>query len=468
MEIVGKEVSETLAELDAISEMIALTSTGNTKNLIVAAVELRGNLDVQAFGRATELAIRGFPQLLCRLREVRTGRRHRLYWDRAPDQSFPFIVSELPPGASPAHALTAFLEQSAPFLDRDWDLFQEPPVRLHVAKVATEHYVVGPIVHHVASDGGIAVEFGRAILAHYHELKTGSVPEWGLGGIPMSTMRKRMVQVEEGGFKDFLRKAGSGLTPLFERPTLPIGSGLKHDTRQHHVKRVLSMEQTAHLVSLAAKQKTSQIDLFVCATNLAIDGWNEARNTPPGTLTTSITVNMKGRFRQVQGPNNSAVLFFKSKPEERKNLESFLREVSLARIRHFRRNMDFRYYENVCKLTDSLRPFPFKIRRKITSFLIQRHQVSIGVTLLGILWPEIRDGKLTGNSPTVKTADVEVTEIHGVGYKLLSDTRLLLIVYVYGGRLNLILASSACLFTREEAEQFLDLIVDNLLQPAGI
>ncbi len=467
MEIPGKEIPETRVELDAISEMIALSSFGNTKNLIVSGVDLRGTLDIETLERAAALAVKEFPQLGCRLSEVRTRGRHRLYWDRVPDQSVPFTVSELPPGTSPENALTAFLEQATPLLDRQWDLFNEPPVRLHVAKIATNHHIFAPIIHHVASDGGVAAEFGRAILARYHELKLGTVPHWALGAFPMSTMRKRMVQVQEGGFKDFLRTAKPALIPLLQRPTLPAGTGLSHDTRQHQIKRLLSVEQTTHLAGLAAKRKASQIDLFVCATNLAIDRWNEARKIPPGTLTTSVTVNMKGRFRQLEGPNNSAVIFFKSDHQERKDLESFLRKVSLARIRHFRRNMDFQYFQNVSKLTDSLRLFPFRVRRRIVDFLIQRQRVSIGVTLLGTVWPELKDRKFTGNSLLVRPGDAEVTEVHGIGYKLLSDTRLLLIVYVYGGRLNLILASSACLFTRVEAEQFLDLIVDTLLEPTG-
>ncbi len=467
MEIAGNEVGQTPVRLDAISEMIALTTAGNTKNLIVSAVELKGKLDIPVWKQALDSAAKDFPQLGCRLREIRARGSHRLHWDRVPDLSVPVTEIDLPSGASNENALTAYLDQSTPLLDGEWDLFSEPPVRCHVAKIAPGHYMAAPIVHHVASDAGIAADFGRAILARYHEILTGSIPDWSRSRLPMSTMRKRMVQVEEAGFKDFLRKAGSVLTPLFERPTLPVGSGLKNDTRQYHVKRVLSEGQTIHLAGLTAQKKGSQIDLFVCATNLAIDRWNEARGVQPGTLTTSITVNMKGRFRQVDGPNNSAVLFFKTSPEERKNLEGFLREVSLARIRHFRRHMDFRYYQNVGKLTDSLRLFPFNLRRRLMHFLSQRHKVSIGVTLLGIIWPEIKDGKLTGNSPVVQAADLKVTEVHGIGYKLLSDTRLVLIVYVYGGRLNLLLAASACLFTREEAEEFLDLILANLLEPAG-
>jgi hypothetical protein len=83
-----------------------------------------------------------------------------------------------------------------------------------------------------------------------------------------------------------------------------------------------------------------------------------------------------------------------------------------------------------------------------------------------VLWPELQNGKPTGDSFLRAMGDVEVEEVHGLGYKLASSTRLLLIAYVFRNRLNLVLAASAELFTRGEAEQFVDLIVDNL-QRAG-
>ncbi len=44
----------------------------------------------------------------------------------------------------------------------------------------------------------------------------------------------------------------------------------------------------------------------------------------PGILTTSISVNMKGRFRGFEKANNSALMVFKSGPDERRDPNAFV------------------------------------------------------------------------------------------------------------------------------------------------
>jgi hypothetical protein len=92
---------------------------------------------------------------------------------------------------------------------------------------------------------------------------------------------------------------------------------------------------------------------------------------------------------------------------------------------------------------------------------MQRHQFSIGTTLLGVILPEFKKGRPTGRS-IVEYGDITLTEIHGIAYKLLSRTHLVLVVYLYHDRLNLILDATACHFTREEAEEFMDFIMANI------
>ena len=63
-----------------------------------------------------------------------------------------------------------------------------------------------------------------------------------------------------------------------------------------------------------------------------------------------------------------------------------------------------------------------------------------------------------------ETGNLSITGVHGLGYKLLSNTHLLFIVYFFANKLNIVLAASASLFTREEADAFLELMVANLFQ----
>ncbi len=74
-------------------------------------------------------------------------------------------------------------------------------------------------------------------------------------------------------------------------------------------------------------------------------------------------------------------------------------------------------------MTSSLRMLPFHIRRRVVNFLMGRHQFSAAVTLLGVVWPETRNGKPTADTCLTHTGDISIDEVHGVGYKLLSNTQ---------------------------------------------
>jgi hypothetical protein len=125
--------------------------------------------------------------------------------------------------------------------------------------------------------------------------------------------------------------------------------------------------------------------------------------------------------------------------------------------------MDFKFYTDISRMNAVLRPFPFGTRSRIVNFIMNRHQFSMAITLLGVIWPETRNGKPTANTCFTRSGDLTLSEVYGVGYKLMSSTHLLLIVYVFSNQLNFVLHASGCLFTREETEAFMDLIMENLL-----
>ena len=54
-------MEEAPARLDALSEMMALSSYGNTKNILVTAVEVKGPLDEEAMTLAIRAGCKGFP-----------------------------------------------------------------------------------------------------------------------------------------------------------------------------------------------------------------------------------------------------------------------------------------------------------------------------------------------------------------------------------------------------------------------
>lgn len=457
-------MQKVLSKLDPASELLALATHGNTKNIVATAVEVRGPFDDEIGRLAMVKASKGFPQVRSCIKEVRVGGKYHLVWDHRPDLSLPIISSEMTEQDVRVPFLDNLLNHLSTRLDREWNLTEEVALEIQFVRVTKEHHVLVCSFHHAASDAGTASEFGREFLRNYHKIKTGKEPEWAYEAHAISTSRKRRARITKRNWKEVMGGARRSLENLLDRPTGPVGSGLPGDTRQFHEKRILSEDDTDLIGKLARTNGVSPVDLFTACVNIAVDQWNQARNLPPGLLTSSMTVNTRGRVGTDDQPNNSSVIFFRSKPEDRADLTSYFRSLALTRINHFRKHVDVKYMRDIERMMNAIRVLPFKMRRGLVHHVVGRHNFSVAITLLGVIWPKNKNGKPTAETALTRTADLTVTEVHGIGYKLLSNTHVLLIVYAFKSRLNLILACSADLFTREEATAFMDLIVANCLE----
>jgi hypothetical protein len=451
------------ARLDVLSEMITLSTFGDTKNIVLTAMDLRGPIDMEAVILAVTRASKEFPQIMSSLREVRHWGRHYLEWVHRPDITFPATITDYREDIFGPMDLQGLLGHLRPRLDQNWNLFEEVAVEFQAVRVSAEQTILVSMCHHTASDAGTASDFGKAMLGHYHEIITGEKPDWAISSYGVSTSAKKPVIVKKPTLKEFLENGRRSIDQMFEKPMLPAGSGNPDDNGQHHIKRVLSTEDTLKIGISTARNAVSPVDMLTACANLAIDRWNALRNTSPGLLTTSMTVNTRGRFSQFETPNNSALIFFRSTPEDRKDPFSYSRSLALARIKHFRNQMDIKFVRDIQLLMAAIRPLPEHLRRRIVHKVMQLHEFSIGITLLGVIWPKFEQNRPTGESNVTETANLTIEEVHGLGYKLLSNTRTLLIIYLYRNRLNLILAAHASLFTRQEAENFLDTIIEQVM-----
>jgi len=238
------------------------------------------------------------------------------------------------------------------------------------------------------------------------------------------------------------------------------------------VHRWLSESDSGNLAARAAANRLSLVDLLSASATLAVDQWNAAGNMPLGRQTAAVTVNARGRWQGSDAPNMSSVMFMESMPSQRKNAAEFARSLGLTRIRQFRRQQDLKLMRSMETLVNSLRIFPFRIRRRIVHFMVGLHNYTAAITMLGVVWPRLINGRLTGDTSVTGSGGLAVEDIHAIAYKLQSSTQVLLLVYGFRNRLHLVLACSGSLFTRDEAEAFMDLIMENLdsgeLTPRGM
>ncbi len=165
--------------LNPLSEMLALSSYGNTKNILVTVVETSGPLDEQAIKLAAQKTAEKFPRVRSCIKEVRNKGKRRLAWEYRQDLPVQTFFSDIENTNTKAPVLQRLVDHLAPRMDRHWDLFQEPPIEFHFVRVAQDHHILGPVLHHVVADAGTASEIGRDFLSNYHE--TIERPKTGLG-----------------------------------------------------------------------------------------------------------------------------------------------------------------------------------------------------------------------------------------------------------------------------------------------
>lgn len=450
------------ARLNPLSEMMVLSTGANTKNIIVSAVEVHGKLDLDAMREAFKRTLINNPLFLSKIEEKRFGIKN--FFIRHYDSSIdpPVRVIKVDSSTNKSTILNSYLEAFRPYLDRKWNLFSEAPVELHCLDYGSDNYFYGPVVHHAIADGGIAAEFGREFLGHYDHIITGRMPEWLHSPFAMSNTGTKRAVLKARDSQTILADFRTAIKNIVENPTLPRGSGKKDDLRQFHIKRVLTKRETEALERYSKQRSSSLLDIVVASSNHAIDQWNCKREIPEGFLTTSVSVNMKGRFRGFQRQNNSGLIYFRSGADERQNRDLFRKQIALQRIKQFRNRMDYKFFKDVSRLITALRMAPLEIRKNIVRKLMNLHRFSMAVSMLGVMWPDLKDGRPTSRSAFTNVGEHEIMQVHGLGYKLLSNTPLILMVYTYRERLNLMLASSASVFTSEETSDFLDLLVNNL------
>ncbi len=448
--------------LDANSEMLALSTYANTKNLIITGIELFGDFDYEAMKLAAERASLTFPQIRSVIDEVREKGRHKLHREYRPDLPLPVFVADLSTTDPTLPTIDRVMDHLRPRLDREWDLRKEVASEFHFIRVSKDHHVLAVVLHHVAADAGITSEFIRELFLEYHEIITEEKPPWAFAPYPFSTSRKRFVRKREKSRQRFFPELWHALGNLMKQSVIPVGSGDPQDRRQYQIKRLLSVEESATIWDRRSTGSRSLVDVLTAAVNLSIDEWNRERGVGEGSLTTVVTVNMKGRFRGMDTPNNSALLIFNSQPDQREGPAEFLRFIARERARQFRNQMDFKFFRDVSRMNVCVSYLPYHLRRRAVHLLTNRHRYSATITLLGVIWPATENGKLTTDSSLTGTGHLAIMEVHGIGYKLLSRTPLVFVAYVFRKQLNVVLAASASVFTRWEAESFMDLAMKNL------
>ncbi|MDA8408323.1 MAG: hypothetical protein M0T73_15890 [Deltaproteobacteria bacterium] len=451
--------------LAPLAEALALTTNNSNKNIILGALDLTGQVNLDALKMVVSEIGNIFPQIKARLKEVKIHRKNCLAWEFGSESDPPalFIHEANINNDSMRSSLKILLDSLAPRLDRERDIFQESAAEFHLLSFDKNRHILACVLWHPAGDAITFAEIVKAFMSMYHELVTGQDCVFSNHPMSVSTGSKRFIHSHKTNLADYSKTFREAIIP-YSCCSVPRGNGVPGDFREHYIKRLLSEAETQRLVSNTAKMRATFVDYLLSTVCLSVDRWNDARKTESSMISAALTVNMQGRNRDQEGPNNDSVLYFRFSREQRKDPKILARTVYRARIRKFREGADLKYSKGLAKVNNLLRNFPFSIRQKAYVKILQKHQTSFALGFIGVLWPESLGRNISGDSYLKQVGGLGVIEAHGIAYRIVSRTPLYLTAYFFRKRLNLILSASAWLFTKDEAQEFLDLITNMMLE----
>jgi len=441
---------------------MALTGYRNTKNLIIIGVELVGTFHEHAFRSAVRQTSIKFPTMTSVLREVRSKWHFFLVREPSPATGVAIFVSDLPNSHRGQSRFDALMKHLTPRLERQWQLFREPPVEIHVLRADSNHSSLVFIVHHSVADAARAMTLITEVFGQYENILTGQQSPWSEMPHVFSTSEKKAAVAEKFGWKDLCSQLRRNLSYRSDRPAKPVGNGATEDLREWHVREVLSAEETEGLLSGLSQHSFHFVDHLVACTSLALEEWNRDRNVPSGTISSVVTVNMRQRFGGADEKNYSSCLFFRAAPSDRMTYLKLVGFLAQSRTRQLRRGADLSLRLSFSLGAKLFSILPLRLRRRVAYSFMRQQRYSLAVGFLGAVWPQFKNGSKTAHPHFRKIADLDITDVYGTGYKVAGNAHVNLYSYLYGGRLHLVLAMSARLLNKNECRDFLNLVVQHI------
>lgn len=449
--------------LDGLSEIMVLSNYPDAKNIMLFGFDLEGRLDIEVMNSALNQTIESFPQFAGCVKQTRISGKWYLTWARDPDFKPELRVSEMveaDPAVPSQRSLLRHLHQS---LEKDWDLLRVTPTEFHAIRRSEERHTLLALVHHAAADGWTLSLFFKELLACYHRILTGREPAWAGQADSSSGVKTQLVQLNTGKWRDALFLARSSIIMRAAKPLIPRGSGQLQGSGNHYVKSILTREETASIVAKLSRAKRPFMDVLVGALGTAVDEWNADLNIPRGAIAICVTVQMRGRFGASQTPSNSSSVVLKFGPRERSHPEEFSQRVAERREEQFDSLYDAKIVKATDTLVDAMRRLPLTARQRIAHSLCQMPVIPLLIAPFGLMWPEVKNGRRTGDSYLIEAGDLDLTEFHAIPYKLGYHCPLILGAYTFRRRLNLQLMSLVSHYTSDETERFMDLLVKVML-----
>ena len=443
--------------------MLALEEEG-WPGVIATSVLYEGPMHVEVLRESIEEALVSRPNLTATLaiRGPRTSQE--LVW-RHVGADLPFEVvdrrSEGVPEGDPERWLPDVDLNSSPWFP---DLAVEAPLKVRLSSFTDDCHVLTLWGHHSVGDGSFFAMFALDFQARYHEKVMGSEPEWAfLPSMHAVVNAQPVAEVDTVRWRTFL---GEAWRKERDFPHDEVGqiAGTPGTPAQLLVAaRIADDEVIKTLRSKARELGGSLTDLTIGAAILAISEWNEGRGSPIQFQRHNVAVNLRGRVAQTTDDSlrNEVGGYLVCSPRTQWDDPEALVSAIAGERKSF---LGGGQYINQLKVSRGVERATswLSVQRRLKLGMLMARGLTLNTSNLGILFPEIVDGQLTGRPGLQEVGGMHIRAGALLGNPIPSCPNLLAMAMGHRG-LSLQLSGNRATASHEELAQVLDGIVVKLL-----
>jgi hypothetical protein len=446
--------------------LFAADHDGSPLTVSVSAL-LEGPIDIEAMQESLNEALIERPSLTSTIAALGTPPRQRMIWVHRGGPVEIEVMdrrAEGVPTGDPDHWLPNVDLNTDPWMP---DLTRETPLRVRISSFSDECHVQTVWGHHTAGDGSFYAMLLLDMSARYHKRVMGSEPEWAWLPSMHAVMNAVPAhQVKPPPWREYLRRLRS-LDREYPVDAMGRFKGTPGIPAPLLASRTIGDQEA--IVELRRRARTlggSLTDLTIAATKLATAEWNDARGTPIEVQRQFTAMNLRGRIPGASDDSHGNVAtgtIIGSRDSQWTDPAGLAHYVASTR----KGFVDGGGYLRGVQMTRG-------IHRVMSLLTVKRHlelipkilpESSMAITNLGILFPEIVDGQLTGRPGLQEIGGMRVTASAVLVGTRPSGISALAMASTHSG-LNLELSGNQAVCTAEEYGEALDLIISKLLSYA--
>lgn len=417
---------------------------------------LEGPCDVEALADAIRDVQLDRPELRSRLVDATTPVSKRYAWRPGPPVDPPVVdLRDL------AHRGPVYDSVVDRIFDRrsTWDLRARPPFGTTIALLGDDTTFLSLELHHAIGDAETNFSCMKAILAGYHLRKAGVEPHWAhLGSLPSTSGTGRGEVASFTTLMKYLRDHTRKYPG--SRVTHPYGSPGVSEDRISARGIIADPDLQSSIRSRAREHGATMTDLVLAATMRAIGAWNRSQGAEVDVQRAGIAVNL----RSAGGTGNNAIsgVFAGSVSEDLADPIALMGGLAEQRIHGLELGIHRRLAVASRRMNTlrSLRPLNVVAERRAASQTSP--PATLVLTNVGVLWPEMVDGRPTSRSFLSDAGGLRIADIVIVP-NLDTSGAVMVIPMTFDGRFQVIIGGNTAKIQREELRALTDLVIEEMV-----